>query len=358
MGRIVNGLCALSVAVCACFSCLSCGDPLPAPPSDAVELILLNWEEYYDQSVLDEFKERTGIAVRIEEYGQAPECIARLQNDPGAFDLIITDGPTIDLLVRADLLERLDMTLLPNARHLDEEFRSVHFDPGNDYAIPYLYGTTGLAINTKYTPRPIRRWRDLLDPALKGKIALFDDSYEAMAALLLAAGHPLNSTDPQHLAGAAEVAQQLHKQEVLLSDYYPLQDKLIAGEVWVTMAYSGDLLKAAQEHSEIEYVVPEEGGNKWIDSYAMPRYTEKVDEVHAFLDFVMEPEVAARISNSQHYATPNKAAVAMLEPEILENPIIYPPGDVLERCEFLVDVGEAGDEYARIFGILTKGSRE
>jgi spermidine/putrescine-binding protein len=330
----------------------ACERPEPVPPPTK-ELVLFNWEEYYDLSVLADFEERTGIHVRVEEYGQASELIARFQSNPSGYDLVITDGPTISFLIKAKLLAALDRARLPNFKHISEAMKGFYTDPENRYSVPYLYGTTGLAVNTRFVTDPITSWRDLLSPEYKGRIALFADPHEAMTAILGCLGASVNTIDPEMLRKAEEVAHQLRAQEVILSDYYPLQDRLIQGEIWITMAYSGDLLKATEEHPEIAYVIPEEGSNRWLDSYAISRSSRNVEAAHAFLDFAMEPEVAARISNSQFYASPNESAAPMIDPSILANPVIYPPREVLDRCQYLQDLGEANDAYMRIYSMLT-----
>jgi spermidine/putrescine transport system substrate-binding protein len=334
-----------------------CGKP-DVQVEAAKEIVLLNWEEYFDLSVLDDFERETGIKVRLEEYGQAAELIARVQSEPATYDVVITDDNTMEFLIKAKILEELDISRLPNFQHIDPELKDLFFDRGNRYTLPYLYGTTGLAVNTKFTARPVTSWRALLDPAFKGRIALFDDPRDVMTAILSCLDLPLNSTDPESLKQAEEVARGLRDNGVVLDDYVPLEKRLIEGDIWITMAYSGDLLKAARECPEIAYVIPQEGSNKWTDNYAISRHSRNVVEAHVFLDFVMRPEIAARISNSQFYASPNKDATPLIEEAILTNPIIYPSKDLLARCEYMRDVGEANSSYMRIYSILTRRRTE
>jgi spermidine/putrescine transport system substrate-binding protein len=218
--------------------------------------------------------------------------------------------------------------------------------------VPYAYGTTGLAYNSALVSQPISSWRDLLDPELAGKIALFNDPQESMTCLFLASGHAVNSVSHQALDDAEQIAVQLARNRVVLTDYVTIEQHLISGELAVGMAYSGDLLKATLEHPEIVYVIPREGSNRWVDSYAISRYSRRIREAHLFLDFVMQPAIAARISESQFYPTPNREAVALTAPEILSNPLVYPPPELLERCHYLRDVGELHSEYLRIYSVL------
>ena len=316
------------------------------------EVVLYNWEEYTDLSVLEDFEKEYGIKVRLEEYGQSFEMTSSLYSDPSRYDIVITDGHSITALAEARLLAELDFDMLPNFVHIKPEFKNLYFDPENKYYIPYVSGTTGLGVNTKFVTTPITSWNDLYDPKYKGKIALLDDPREVMTVILQSMGASTNTKDEQALNDAEKKANQLKENGVVLSDYFPLQQELIDGDKWIVMAYSGDLLKATQDNPEIVYVIPEEGSTKWLDNYVILAQSKNMESAHLFLDFVMRPEIAARISNSQFYASPNKDAESMINSDILSNPIIYPSEAQLQNSEYILDVAEAQSKYNKIYSLV------
>jgi spermidine/putrescine transport system substrate-binding protein len=330
-------------------------NPVAAPErptaSPLPTLVIYNWEEYTDREVLKQFEQETGIAVTLKEYGQAFEMFSVVESDPSQFDIIITDGPSVLSLIQARLVDPLDHAKLPNFVHIKQELKHLYFDPENTYSIPYLYGTTGLGVNTKFVTTPVTSWQVIYDPIYRGKIALFDDPRELMTAVLKSLRYSVNTTDPQQLSHAEEQVQRLKANAVILSDYYPLQQQLIEGSLWIVMAYSGDLVKT-QAPPEIAYVIPEEGSNRWVDNYVVSAHSRNRDAAHAFLDFVMRPEIAAKISNSQFYATPNATAEGLLDPAVRTNPIIYPDPRRVVNLEYIMDVGDTEREYNRLHSLM------
>ncbi|MCP4713560.1 MAG: spermidine/putrescine ABC transporter substrate-binding protein [Deltaproteobacteria bacterium] len=320
------------------------------------EIILINWEKYFDLSVLKDFEKQTGIHVTLKEYGQVDELISRLQSDPTQYDIIITDWVAMSFLIKSKMLAKLELSRLPNFKHIDKHYKNLPFDADNTYSIPYLYGTTGLAVNTRFVKEPVTSWNVLYDPRYKSKIALMADPRETMTAILKSQGLSVNTKNRDQLKVAEGKALLLRENGVVFSNYYPLEKEIKKGNVWIAMAYSGDLLKATQKNPDIVYVLPVEGSNKFIDNYTISRYSKKTEEVYAFLNFILDPKIAARISNSQFYASPNRDAAPMIRKDIRSNPIIYPPKESLDRCEYLDDVGEMHNEYVRIYNLMQKKS--
>lgn len=322
------------------------------PVNSTSVITLYNWDAYTDLSVLEDFERETGIKVLLKEYGQAFEMFSVVESDPSQYDVIITDDHSVESLLKAKLIARLDLDKLPNFQNIKDEFKDLYFDRGNNYSVPYLYGTTGLGVNTNFVKNNLESWNFLYDPKYKGKFALLDDPREFMTAVLKSLHYSSNTTDKNKLEDAEERAKLIKENGATLSDSYPLQQKLIDGELWVVMAYSGDLLQQIEDHPEIVYVIPKEGSNKWVDNYVISSGSKNVEAAHAFLNFVMRPDIAARISNKLLYASPNRSAEALISPEILSNPIIYPGPDQLMNLEFLEGVGEAESEYNRIYSLM------
>jgi spermidine/putrescine transport system substrate-binding protein len=341
-----------AVVVVLALGCGGSPDDNPVKPVGNVTLVLLNWDDYIDVSVLKDFEKETGIRIKLEEYGQSAELISKIQSQPSAYDVIIADNTTTPFLGKARLLKELDFAQLPNFKHIAREHKNPFFDPENKYTVPYAWGTTGLGVNTRFVNEEVTSWNVLLKDTYKGKTGLFDDPREVAAVLFGMIGESINTTDPSVVDRVIPLLEILKKNETMFADYVPLSQELISGEKWLVMAYSGDLLKIAQKHPHIKYVVPTSGGYKWVDSYAISRHTKHPHAAYAFVNFMLRPRIAARISNSQHYASPNKDALQYISPVIVNNKIIYPPKSVLERCEYLLDTGKMNNEYTRLYAML------
>jgi spermidine/putrescine transport system substrate-binding protein len=317
------------------------------------KITLLNWVDYTSKPVLDEFEKETGIQVVLEEYTQSNEMFSRFYANPGKYDIVIVDDFALASLNKARLLATIDTTQLSNFSNMRADFVNQHFDPHNTLSVPYLFGTTGLGINTQYVKDPIDSWTALLNPAYAGKVALFDEPSEVVIPLLELIHKPLNAVpDAEVLDQMERVAHELRANGVILAKPQDTQSMLVAGQVWISMAYSGDLLGVIEENPQIKYVIPKEGSNKWIDSYVMSKQTKNKDAVYLFLNFMMRPDIAAKITNELRYASPNKAATRYLEKNILSNPVVYPSELVLNTLEFIHDTSVLKSQYNRLFSVL------
>jgi spermidine/putrescine-binding protein len=338
---------ALAVAILAGSGCRRAEEPLPTGPGEK-KLNLYIWSEYLPQEVIDEFTRRTGIAVQYDLYDSNEPVLEKLQSGVAAYDLVVPSDYMVRILIHLKLLRPLDRARLKNLGNLDPRFLDQEFDPQNGYSLPYLWGTTGYGYDKQKAGRELDSWAPLFDPANRGEILMLDDMRECFAVALKYQGHSLNATDPAVLEQAADL---LKKQKPLVKTYNSgdYENILASGDVNYAHGYNGQIAKlVARQPARFAYVLPKEGATLWMDSVCIPARARNLDSIYAFLDYILEPEVNARIVNGISYASANVPARRFIRPEILSDPAIYPSDEALARCEFVKDIEDATtilDEY-------------
>ncbi|MGC3873912.1 polyamine ABC transporter substrate-binding protein [Halomonas sp. GXIMD04776] len=302
----------------------------------ATELTFLNWQDYMDPKILVEFEERTGIKVaqRYFDSDTARDELL-LETEGKGFDVALINGASIRILAKRGWLEPISETDIPNLKHIDPRWRTEH-EKAEDYGVPYFWGTVGIIYRKDLVPFTVSSWMDLLRPseALHGKISMIGDSSDMIGAALKALGYSLNSTDPGELE-EAEALLQSQAPAVKTYRYLSLNEDsaLLTGQVAMSMMYNGDTLMLQEYNDNIAFVLPKEGGNIWTDYLSVLSASTKKAAAKKFIDFLNEPEIAARLAQYVYYATPNLAAEELLPAEFKSDPIIYPSKEALERSE-------------------------
>ena len=248
--------------------------------------------------------------------------------------MIIIDGSYLSLLKDENILLKLDKALIPNIENLDKRFMNQYFDQKNQFSMPYLWGTTGIAYNTKYITKPVTSWAIFWDPEYKGYTALLDDVLEFSAVDLRKLGYSANSENPDHLEKAQ--AELLNQQAKIMSAM-DIISYLAGREGYIAQAYNGDAVAAMGANPDIKYVIPKEGGTIWMDNIAISVSAKHSEAAHKFINFLLSPDNSARLVNYIQYASPLKKETYahLVIPEILNNPVIYPSQEDLDRCEML-----------------------
>ncbi len=319
-------------------------------------LVLFNWEEYLDPDILEKFHTETGVRVVIRAYDTdetKDHELAATQRGEG-FDLIIGSGISLRSLAEAGWLAELPEAKMPQLVHLKERWRAS-YGSLRPYAVPYFWGTLGLAYRSDLVKRP-ESWMDYFrpDPALHGRLMLIDDSKDAIGAALKVLGYSMNSVNPAELGQAMELLQGLkpHLRYIGYFDYTE-ESSLGSGEVLLTMAYNGDVLTLQEHVPTVQYVVPKEGTNLWVDFIAVFDSSPNQAQAFRLIDFLNRPDIAAQNAGYVHYATPNAAAEKLLGAEFLNDPILYPPKEVLDRSESYSDLSTLGArQRTRLFSSL------
>ena len=312
------------------------------------ELYLYIWSEYIPDEVVENFTKETGIKVHMSNYDSNEAMYTKVKLAGEGYDLIVPSSDYVSLMRRQGLLLPLDKSQLSNFAYLAPKFTNQSFDPENTYSIPYMWGSTSIAVNTALLGNDtVNSIEDLWKPELKGKLLLPNEPREVFALALKLLGYPLNETDPAHIEEAYQKLKTLIPSVRVFDSDSPKQ-ALLAGEVAVGVVFNGEAFIANQENPDIKYVYPPEGYNLWVDSLCIPKGAKNIKEAHAFLNYLLRPDVATIISTEMGYSTPNDAAMKIIPKEVRNNPIVYPSAEIIERGEFQDYLGESMklyDEY-------------
>ena len=345
-----------TIAACIVLSILivACGGG-QATSTKSTELNLYAWSEYIPQPLLDNFTTQTGIKVNYDTYSSNEELQAKLQAGASGYDVIIPSDYMISILKQQNLLEKIDMAQIPNFKNIDDRFKNLEFDPGNEYTVPYQWGTSCLVVDTGKVTRPITKWADLWDPEFVGKIVLLDDEREVIGMVLETLGYDKNSTDQAQLDEAKAKLSELMPSVKLFDSDNPKQ-ALLSGEVWLGQTWNGEASIAHSENEAIQYVFPEEGCTIWFDNLAVPKGAAHLDAAHAFINFVLDAKNSILITKEFPYSNPNRAALEQLK---TEDPALYesymgfsatnPSAEDLQKTAAIKDIGEATALWDRIW---------
>lgn len=347
--RLAPLACALLLAACGGGS----GDSAGGDGGQVVNVY--NWSDYVAEDTIDGFEQSTGIDVNYDVYSENETLEAKLTAGGAGYDVVFPSArPFAQRQIATGLYMPLDKTKLPNLQHLDPDIMEglADIDPGNRYVVPYMWGTTGLGVNVAQVraalgpDAPLDSWDLLFDPANAESLAscgitVLDDDQEAFGAALIWMGR-----DPN--AGSADEIEAVRQAYAAIRPYIrtfnnaEYKDALANGDACLVMGYSGDIGQArdvAAEAAEntgnpapdIRYVIPKEGAIRWMDVIAIPADARNPDAAHAFINYLMEPEVIADITDYVAYANANTAADALIDPEIAADEGVYPPEEVRAR---------------------------
>jgi spermidine/putrescine transport system substrate-binding protein len=326
-----------------------------ASARDGRVLKVFNWSDYIDDEVIRQFERRTGCTVVYDNYASDSELETRLATGAGSYDVAFPSDRAMIALVAKGLLAPLDRWRLNNFRHLDPKFLALSFDAQNQFSVPYFWGTLAVGVRTDRVKQPGTGLDALFDPQNRGRITMLDDMENVVAAVLGHLGLPLNSVDPAHLRAVKRLLlQQRPLVQAYTSDSY--RERLIAGDAWAALGWSGDLLQAEQElrkmgHGEarIRVIIPAGGTMLWLDSMVIPKAAANVELAHAFIDHLLEPQFAVMNALKVNYASPNAAARARLPVAMLADASIYPSPEVLDRCTWLKNRGPDIERIERLW---------
>ena len=311
---------------------------------EAKVLNFYNWTDYIAKGTIPTFQTQTGIKVTYDNYSSNDDLLAKIRNGGTGFDIIVPTDATLVKMKHANLLQPLDLSLIPNVTNLDPRFRTAAYDPGNQYSIPWQWGTTGLGFDKTKVGGPVTDWDAFDLPAIRKNSSFLDEARDAFALALFALKKDPNTLDTSDLDAAEQYLIDLKKKvRSITSDY---QKPLTDGDLLLCQAYSGDVFTAQADNPKLEYVIPASGAFSWVDSMAMPKGAPHPKNAEQFMNYILDPKVGAALTNAVNYGSPNKAAEPFISKDILDNPLIYPPADVLAKLPFQKDLGEEEIAYA------------
>ena len=309
------------------------------------QVIVYNWGEYLDPEVITLFEKETGINVVYEEFETNEIMYPKVQSGAIAYDVVCPSDYMIQRMIENDLLAELNFDNIPNVKNIGQEYfkQSRQFDSENKYSVPYCWGTVGILYNKTMVDEPIDSWSVLWDEKYIDNILMQDSVRDAFAVALKYKGHSLNSTDLDELEEAKEL---LIEQKPLVQAYVidQVRDKMIGNEAAIGVIYSGEAIYTQLENPPLEYVIPKEGSNVWIDSWVIPKNAKHKENAEAFINFLCRPDIAKMNFDYITYSTPNTAARELIEdPAIRNSKIAFPDASELERCETFQFLGDKND---------------
>ena len=316
------------------------------------QVIVYNWGEYLDPDVLDMFEEETGIDVVYEEYETNEIMYPKVQSGAIAYDVVCPSDYMVQRMIESNLLAEIDFDNIPNLKNIGTTYmeQSRQFDPDNLYSVPYTWGTVGILYNKTMVDEPIDSWSVLWDEKYKDSILMQDSVRDAFGVTLKYLGYSLNSTDLDELEEAKNL---LIEQKPLVQAYVvdQVRDKMIGNEAAIGVIYSGEAIYTQKENPNLEYVIPKEGSNVWIDSWVIPKNAKHKENAEAFINFLCRGDIAKMNFDYITYSTPNTAGRELIEdPDIRNSRIAFPDASELANCETFKFLGDENDAlYNRLW---------
>ncbi len=307
-----------------------------------------NWGEYIDPEVRDLFEEETGIKVEYDEFVENEDMYPVIKTGSVKYDVVCPSDYMIQKMLDEDMLAEINFDNVPNVKNIDPAYlkNAEEFDPGNKYSVPYCWGTLGILYNKSMIKTKIDSWGALFDKdfmdanGYTGEVLMINSVRDAFGIALSYLGYPINSTDETQL----EEAKKLLQEQFPLVDSYvvdQVRDKMIGGDNPIGVIYSGEAIYTQRENPDLEYVVPKEGSNVWIDAWVIPKNAPNKEYAEEWINFMCDPEIALRNFDYITYSTPNAAARDLIEDEDIKNSTIaFPDTSILDRCTTYRYLGE------------------
>lgn len=329
--RIIT-LVMIAVVMLSCF---------PTPASAAkTELYIFNCGDYIAETTVEKFeKAYPEYEVIYEVFDTNEAMYQKLVSSNIPYDVLIPSDYMIERLIKEDRLKEIDMTKLENYKYIGEAYKNTNYDPDNKYSIPYMWGTLGILYNKEKVTETVDSWSILWDEKYSGQILMLDSMRDSMAVALKKLGYDLNTTNQAEIDAAAKA---LVEQKPLVAEYGVdiLKDKMIQGSYSFTVAYSGDALYMQNQNAELnggesvlEYVIPKEGSNFWIDAMCIPKTSKNTEGAMKFIDFMCSTEIAFDNVEYIEYSTPHTEALKELGEEYINNNIYNPSAEILANCD-------------------------
>ncbi|MCR5301685.1 MAG: ABC transporter substrate-binding protein [Lachnospiraceae bacterium] len=318
-------LCIICCTFTGCSSQRSNGDNV---------LTVFNYSEYLDPQMLSKFTKETGIEIKYEEATTPEEMYTKYTSGAISYDLLCTSDYMVNRLIDEGQCQSVDFSSMENFGNIDPKFmaESESFDPGNKYSLPYFWGTVGILYNTKKVSAPVDSWNVLFDGQYSGQIIMQDSMRDSFMVALKYLGYSLNTTDKNQIEEAAELlkAQKKDVESYLVDE---ARDEVVAENAVMAVVYSGEAYLGNQYNPDLQYAIPKEGSNLWIDSWVVTKNCKNMENAQKFLDFLCREDVAEANFEYIYYSTPNKTVVDNMDEEIKSNVAVVPTEESIDHCE-------------------------
>ncbi len=297
------------------------------------ELNVYNWSTYIAEDTIANFETLCGVSVIYDIFDSSEAAVARLRTGNPGYDIVIPAGSDVSRLIDEELLIPLEADKIPNLVNLSAVLLDAPFDPENEFSVPYQWGTIGIGYNVTTVGEEITTWQQMFDYP-ESTVAWLEDRRAMLGMGLIMLGYDPNSTDEAEIAEVVDFMVENGSNVIYIAGDDG-QELLARGEADIVVEYSGDIFQIMDECEcdDYAYIIPEEGANIWVDSMVIPVGAQNPDLAHVFIDYILDPQVGADISNYTAYATPNQASIdeELIDPELLEDPAIYPNEELMTR---------------------------
>ena len=317
------------------------------------EINMMTWGgDFVPRDIISEFESETGIKVNYKEVNSNEEMQTLLETNPEQYDLAVVTDYMIDIMAKNGNLEKLNKESLPNFSNINPVYQGNYYDENNEYSIPYAVSTSLLLVNPKAVEelgaKPITSYGDLWQPELENKVVIVDWSVEVMGVVLKSLGYEYNETDPAIVQEAKDKLFELRKNIVRFETNTP-ENSLIDGEAVAGFMYSNQAVKGMEQNTDLEAVFPTEGMPIFIDSFVMSKGSPNKENAYKLLDYLLNPEVSAKISDKTKFTNANKAATEFLPEEFKNNPVLNLSDEVVNNTAFYINVADVTEEYDHIY---------
>lgn len=310
-----------SVSLCSCSSNL---------PNEV--LYVYNWGEYIDPTVNDLFEQEYGIKVIYDEYDNNESMYATLKNNAAEYDVVFPSDYMVARLIAEDMIEPLDFDNIPNFKLIMDRFKGLEYDPDNLYSVPYTWGVIGLLYNSEYVSEKPDSWNDLWDAKYSGKTLMYNNSRDAIGISLIKNGYSINSVNEDELTKSANDVLELKKNlQAFVSD--EIFNLMESGSAYMTPAYGGDILAMMEENDQLDYCIPKEGTNLFVDAMCVVKGSKNKDAAEKYINFMCRTDIAELNRAETCYSTPHQAVYDNLESDIKNELIAYPTDDILDKTQ-------------------------
>ena len=320
---------------------------LPVCASAQEVVNVFNWEDYIDESVLAQFEQETGIHVNYMRFTTNEDMIVQVEANPGAFDVCFPSDYIVERMLGKDMLAEIDYDKVPNAQYILENLRSPDYDPNNVHSLPYMWGTVGILYNTTMVEEPVDSWGILWDSKYKSNVFMLDSYRDSMGITLKYLGYSMNSREvPELMAAKNKLIEQKQSGVVKAYQVDETKDKMVAGEAALALMWSGDAQYAIDLNDHLDYFVPSEGSNIWVDGAVILKSARNKENAEKFINFLCRPDIAQMNCEYIWYSSPNKGAIELMGEEYENNHVLNPSQEVQDRCEFFHDID---DTFRKIY---------
>ncbi|MDR1057130.1 MAG: spermidine/putrescine ABC transporter substrate-binding protein [Coxiellaceae bacterium] len=299
------------------------------------------WGNYLPHEVVQQFTKETRIKVNLIEYDNNETMFAKLKAlKHSGYDIVVPSSYYVERMSKQGMLLLLDKTKLPNLSHVNPILLNRAFDPKNRYSVPYIWGSTGIVINTKYIDKKkVTAWQNFWDKQYKDQLMILNDIRDVFSIGLLTLGYSINDSNPAHIKKAyLKLKQLLPNIKIFSVDTVP--NIYIDEDAIIGMAWSGDCKLAQDENSNLEYIYPKEGFSLWIDSFVILKDAPHIESAHKFINFMLRPEIAKQIILAIGHSTANKSAIKLLPIKLQRNPVTNPPQEIMRLGKIQLDLSD------------------